>query len=360
MASSDFDKEKNLFREFYSDNLGLMEGATNSFCTLINALLTHSGGIAISKIEGRVKDKEECIRKFNLKYRKALEASESEYSIKEHISDLIGLRVVCLYEDDIENIQDTLKEHFEVIDITDKISQIESTEDSFGYKGLHLDLKLGQARKGMPEYKAFIGFSFEIQIRTIIQDSWSVLDHKIKYKKSIPTPLKRRINTLAALFELADREFREIRTSTDEEILKTEEDDSEDSKLLSGGVAGAVMQSKKINGNKPLTVFGFLKIAKHFFNDYEFEPHKVDGFTEEIILNNGKITKNQFQRNMEDTISTIKDYKNYFESIEGTSEKLNPFTIIRHCLYLSDKELFSSILTNVSKEAFDEWLEING
>lgn len=66
MASSDFDKEKKLFREFYSDNLGLMEGATNSFCTLINALLTHSGGIAISKIEGRVKDKEECIRKFNL------------------------------------------------------------------------------------------------------------------------------------------------------------------------------------------------------------------------------------------------------------------------------------------------------
>ena len=77
MASSDFDKEKNLFREFYSDNLGLMEGATNSFCTLINALLTHSGGIAISKIEGRVKDKEECIRKFNLKYRKSLERVES-------------------------------------------------------------------------------------------------------------------------------------------------------------------------------------------------------------------------------------------------------------------------------------------
>ena len=43
-------------------------------------------------------------------------------------------------------------------------------------------------------------FNFEIQIRTITQDSWSVLDHKIKYKKSIPSSLKRRINTLAALF----------------------------------------------------------------------------------------------------------------------------------------------------------------
>ena len=355
MASSDFDKEKNIFREFYSDNLGLMEGATNSFCTLINALLTHSGGISISKIEGRVKDKEECIRKFNLKYRKALEASKTDYSIKNHISDLIGLRVVCLYEDDIENIQNTLKEHFEIIDITDKISQIESTEDSFGYKGLHLDLQLGHARKEMPEYKAFVNFSFEIQIRTIIQDSWSVLDHKIKYKKSIPIALKRRINTLAALFELADREFREIRTSTDAEILKAEEDDLIETPTLDDGVVGPVVPSKKINGNGPLTVFGFLKIAKHFFNGYEFEAHKVDGFTEEIILNNGNITKNQFQRYMEETISKIKDYKSYFENIEGSSEELNPFTIIRHCLYLSNKKLFHSILTNVSKDKFDEW-----
>jgi len=89
MASLDFDVEKHSFREFYSDNLGLLEGANNSFCTLIEALLTHSGGISISKIEGRVKDKEECIRKFNLKYRKALETSEMVYEIKDHISDLI-------------------------------------------------------------------------------------------------------------------------------------------------------------------------------------------------------------------------------------------------------------------------------
>jgi len=356
MASSDFDKEKYSFREFYSDNLGLMEGATNSFCTLINALLTHSGGIAISKIEGRVKEKEECIRKFNLKYRKALEASSTDYSIKDHISDLIGLRVVCLYEDDIENIQNTLKEHFEVIDITDKISQIESTEDSFGYKGLHLDLKLGQARKDMPEYKAFVDFSFEIQIRTIIQDSWSVLDHKIKYKKSIPTPLKRRINTLAALFELADREFREIRTSTDAEILKAEEEEPEP---LQDGVAGPVQPERKTNGNGRLTVFGFLKIAKHFFSSYEFEARKVDGFTEEIVLIKANITKSEFNKHMRETISKVKEYKSYFEDIEGSNEKLNPFTIIRHCLYLSDKIAFSSILTNVSKDAFDNWLNTN-
>ncbi len=354
MASLDFDAEKHAFREFYSDNLGLLEGATNSFRTLIEALLRHSGGIAISKIEGRVKEKEECIRKFNLKYRKALESEDTPYEIKDHISDLIGLRVVCLYEDDIENIQGVLQQHFEIIDVTDKISQIESTEDSFGYKGLHLDLKLGEKRRDMPEYQAFLEFGFEIQIRTIIQDSWSVLDHKIKYKKSIPNQLKRRINTLAALFELADREFREIRTSTEAEIEKAKQDYTE----MPSHTADTFV-SNETSRNGALTVFGFLKIANHFFNNYEFEAHKVDGFTQEIISKEPQITRTDFNEYMKAAISKVKEYKAYFESLENSNEKLNPYTMIRHCLYLSNKEKYNSILTNVSKEAFDDWLSKN-
>ncbi|HDZ9330061.1 TPA: (p)ppGpp synthetase, partial [Vibrio cholerae] len=93
MASLDFDTEKNVFREYYSSNYQLLEDAEKSFCALINALVTHSGNIAISKIEGRVKDKEECIRKFNRKYRAELEAREQCYSIQDHLSDVIGIRV---------------------------------------------------------------------------------------------------------------------------------------------------------------------------------------------------------------------------------------------------------------------------
>jgi len=360
MASLDFDTEKSLFREFYSDNINLMEGATTSFSTLINALLTHSGDIPISKIEGRVKDKEECIHKFNLKYRKSLEASDTPYSIRDHISDLIGLRVVCLYEDDIEKVKKVLEDHFDVIDVTDKITQIESTEGSFGYKGLHLDLKLGASRKEMPEYKAFIPFNFELQIRTIIQDSWSVLDHKIKYKKSIPNLLKRRINTLAALFELADREFREIRSSTEAEIRKAEDDEGEDITPLGPSVAGPQKPSTASNGSGHLTAFGFLRIAKHFFNDFEFEPYKVDGFTQEIVSMEPDITRTKFNEHMKKTIAKVKQYKQHFEGAEGATEKLNPYTVIRHCLYLSDKDIYSSMLTKVSKEAFEHWLKDNG
>jgi putative GTP pyrophosphokinase len=356
VASLDYDFEKNYFREFYNDNLQILGDAKSSFCALITALVSHSGDIAISKIEGRVKDKEECLSKFNLKYRKELESNETLYSIRDHISDLIGLRVVCLYEDDIDKIKNVLDNHFEVIDVTDKTSQIEKTEGSFGYKGLHLDLKLGSERREMPEYKSFVDFNFEIQIRTIVQDSWSVLDHKIKYKKKIPNKLKRRINTLAALFELADREFLAIRSETEFEIQKAEEDDADE--VLDTTVTGP-LKLVSSSGNGLLTAFGLLKIANHFFTGFDAESYKVDGFTDEIVSLEPEITRTKLNTYMKEGISKVKLYKTDFEENANSTDTLNPYTIIRHCLYLGNRDTFTSVLTNASKETFDKWLVEN-
>lgn len=354
MASLDFEVEKKEFQEFYELNTKLMENAKNSFITLVNSLIIHAGSVAISKIEGRVKEKDECIKKFSRKYRTGLETKNESYSILNHITDLIGLRIVCLYEDDIEKIHSTLENHFDVIDVTDKTAIIENTEGSFGYKGLHLDLKLGDSRKTLPEYLAYANFQFEIQVRTIIQDSWSVLDHKIKYKKAIPNGLKRRINTLAALFELADREFRQIRESTEYEIKKAETEVNV-LEVAHDTPTKENHNNQSTNGLAKLDAFGFLRIAKHFFKTYDFEDYKVDGFTQEINGLEPAITKSKFNLYMRNTISKVKRYQNYFEDQNGV-DKINPFTIIRHCLYLADKDLFKSLLTNFARDSFDTWL----
>ena len=112
---------------------------------------------------------------------------------------------------DLVSIKSKLKKHFKVVETTDKTSLLEKTENQFGYKGLHLQLKLRKKRgvdKNIEDYSSIV---FELQIRTVIQDAWSILDHKIKYKKSIPHNLKRRINRLSALFEIADEEFLSIK-----------------------------------------------------------------------------------------------------------------------------------------------------
>lgn len=351
MPSLDFENEKKQFNEFYSINQRLLEDAKDSFISLFNALLIHGGAIAISKIDGRVKNREECIRKFDRKYRSVFESDNIPYEIRDCISDLIGLRVVCLYEDDIEKIEQCLSGHFSVVERTDKISQIENTEGLFGYKGLHLDLKLNDTRSSLPEYEKYSIFRFEVQIRSIIQDSWSVLDHKIKYKKSIPTKLKRRINTLAALFELADREFREIRNSTNEEIEKEKISDATLEKETNE--SHSLQNEEKFHYSK-LNAFSFMKIANHFFKDFEFEAHKVDGFTQEIVNISPNISRGKFNYYLRENISKVKKYQIWFEA-KNQNDKLDPYNLIRHCLYFGEPELFSAILSNLARESIENW-----
>ena len=95
MAPSNYDEEKSLFREFYSDNIKLLEGAVDSYKALISSLLTYDENIYVSKVEGRIKDKEECIRKFNLKYRKSLEAKDGKYTIKGKTGSGLAIKHSC-------------------------------------------------------------------------------------------------------------------------------------------------------------------------------------------------------------------------------------------------------------------------
>ena len=170
----------------------------------------------------------------------------------------------------------------------------------------------------MIEYTKINEFRFEVQIRTIIQDAWSVLDHKLKYKKSIPGSLKRRINRLAALFEIADAEFTGIRNETN----KLEQETQESSTI------------KEENQNQTLDVFHFLKIAQHKFKEYNFESYKIDGFVEEILSYQPNLTIKQFKEAVEKHFQKIDQYRSFLK--EENNNNLNPYTMIRHILYLDN------------------------
>jgi len=338
VASLDFEKEKQNFRDYWNENHDRMDLAKNAYIAIIGSLLTDH--FDVPSIIGRVKDREESLKKFALKYQTQLEENGIEYEIKEHITDLIGLRIVCLYEADVSRIKDILSEEFEVIDISDKIAAMESKEDSFGYKGLHIDLKLKDPRIRMREYQNYSNFRFEVQIRTIVQDSWSVLDHKIKYKKSIPLHMKRRINTLAALFDLADREFYSIKRET-ESIQATAKQ--------------AVIDPSR---TERLDAFSFLAIVEEKFPGYRFQPHKVDGFVDETVAYEG-ITPGKFKEVVESEFQKVEEYKAYLGQEDGSSHAINPYTEIRHILYKSDTNVYHRILYNDQRARFDQWLSQN-
>ena len=68
------------------------------------------------------------------------------------------------------------------------------------------------------------------------------------------------------------------------------------------------------------------------------------------------ITRARFNALMRETLATVKRYKQYYEE-RNPESSFNPFTVMRHCLYLGDKQLFRRALRNTSREAFEAWLQ---
>ncbi|WP_422005546.1 GTP pyrophosphokinase [Roseivirga pacifica] len=333
MATTDINIEIDRFYKYYGDYYKTLETGADYFKSLITSILLDE--VAIQGVTSRVKHRDECVSKFRRKYQKSLEENSSNYEIKDHITDLIGIRVICLYITDIEKVKKILSQNFEVVDVTDKIQDLEKTENQFGYKSLHLDLKLDAKRKKLPENKQYVDLQFEVQIRTIIQDAWSVLDHKIKYKKNIPADLKRRINRLAALFELADDEFNNIRVDTEDFEEKATEIAKEP--------------------NQPINIISFLNIAVPAFPNYQFIHYKVDSFIHEILEIDDTFTKEDLSNSISNHLDTVKHF-NSDVVFQTPAHYLNPFTMLRHCLYLSEKEKFGGMLFDIQKFSFEKWL----
>lgn len=346
MASLNFDDEKLAFREHYNEKRSLFEDAVASYKTLVSLLLADNDKFPTPSVSGRIKNREECINKFSLKYQKKCEEQQTSYEIKDYVSDIIGVRVVCLYESDIQLIKDVISENFEIISETDKTLAVESQDDTFGYKGLHLDMKLSKLRAELPEYRRFSEYPFEVQIRTTVQDAWSILDHKIKYKKSIPQYLKRRINRMAALFELADQEFENIRNET----TKLEQETAEQ-------VPAKQSDLNKSNTTSGLTPFNFMPIVAKAFQTYRFEEYKVDGFVHELTELNPLISAQELDDSLNQNKEVLEQYCDYQHKTH--LNRLNPYTIVRHALYILDKEKYGTLLFDLQRKNFQKWQEQN-
>lgn len=351
MPTLDFELARTRFLDYCDQHDAQLRAAAHAYAAQLQAVVADT--VAGCKFEWRVKDAAEAVRKFSRKYRAALEESGTVYDIRDYVTDLVGVRIVCLYEDELDQVAACVRANFDVFDTTDKVRSVENTESSFGYKGLHLDMRPPvSAQLQGPAPVA----SIELQIRTVIQDSWSALDHKIKYKKAIPGTLKRRINVLAALFELADREFRQIRDAT-EIALREAPDESAVAPDASPDTApDAAPVAARDAASSQLNAFTFLKIANHFFKDFEFEAHKVDGFVEDIHSWNPTITRARFNHLVRTHIGTVKRYRQHLEELQPGGS-FNPYTAMRHCLYLGDREHFSAALRKVARTSFDAWLQ---
>ncbi len=64
-----------------------------------------------------------------------------------------------------------------------------------------------------------------MQVRTVLQDAWAIIDHHLVYKNesAVPKALKRKLNSLSGLFETADDQFQQIREQRQAYVEKVRE-----------------------------------------------------------------------------------------------------------------------------------------
>ena len=152
-------------------------------------------GLLVAAIEYRVKAEDSLAGKLELK--------GGKYKSLADITDIIGLRVITFYTDDVDKVASAVERLF-TVDWDNSVDKRKIHEiDSFGYLSLHYIC----SKEGFP-------YRFEIQMRTVLQHAWANMNHDTGYKSGVEIPkvYLRNLSRLAGMLELVDEQFSLIRS----------------------------------------------------------------------------------------------------------------------------------------------------
>jgi ppGpp synthetase/RelA/SpoT-type nucleotidyltranferase len=178
-------------RDLYSDYAGTLH-------TLTRDLLAASR-FKYHSVQYRLKDRTSLARKV---------LSDLKYSSLTDVADVIGIRVITYFSDEVDVVAEIIRREFIVEDEKNR-----RAPGQFGYRSLHQVVRLNSVRSGLLEYTRFEKLKAEIQIRSTLDHAWAEIAHDRAYKGSalVPTSILEQFSRLAALLQDADRQFENVR-----------------------------------------------------------------------------------------------------------------------------------------------------
>ena len=177
----------------YRELVPMLEQMAKKAYDLLRRALREQG-IYITAFEYRIKTEQSLAGK--------LERKGSKYKSIYDVTDLVGLRVITFYTDEVDKVAVIAKRVFD-IDWQESVDKRKLHKlDSFGYNSLHYICRL---KTGGPR--------FELQMRTALQHVWSTIEHDTGYKGDVKIPdvYLRQFGRLAGMMELMDDEFSRLR-----------------------------------------------------------------------------------------------------------------------------------------------------
>lgn len=196
--------EESQFRELektYIEQFPLYKEFSGRINYLIQDLLERDD-IEIYSIEATVRNPYELMR--------ALDASSAEENESLHqITDLVSIRVILKFPEDVSKVERILEEEF-IFDETHSVpSRTLDDPTRFGYPAGFYTLSLSSPRTALREWQKYQAIPFQVEIRTMLQEVWASVSPKVNVVVDGPTQkkLQRKLLRLGALLEEADEGF---------------------------------------------------------------------------------------------------------------------------------------------------------
>lgn len=165
--------------------------------------------IKVATVLGRTKEPTSLAEKIDRK----------KYEAMEDVPDLAGVRIVCMYSSQVEAVSAIVHDEFEVLEESDKLENLGA--DRMGYQGVHFLVGLGSSYSD----RSLRGLRCEVQVRTVLQDAWALISHHLVYKneESVPVRLRRDLNNVTSLLEIAQSVFDSVEEKRDRYLLEIKE-----------------------------------------------------------------------------------------------------------------------------------------
>ncbi|MDD2978511.1 MAG: GTP pyrophosphokinase [Hespellia sp.] len=149
-------------------------GLVKSKIQIINSELSLTANHkVIVSMQDRIKTTESVCQKLK---KKGLPYSYD--AVEENINDVVGVRAVCAFEDDIYRVAQILLSHPDV-KLLKKKDYIVDPKKS-GYRSLHLIIQVPLYLSSGAEW-----IKVELQLRTSAMNFWADLDHQMRYKRGV-------------------------------------------------------------------------------------------------------------------------------------------------------------------------------
>ena len=166
-------------REFYGENLILLEGAISEFLSCMDMIRRYEVQLGnrdpVASSQTRIKSAESMRQKLQ-----RLAFPVTAESAMKNVFDAAGVRLVCPFIQDIDRTAELIRA-IPGVQIQTEKDYIRSPKPN-GYRSYHMILSMPLRFLGNTQKTVWL----EVQLRTIAMDCWANIEHQLKYKQNIP------------------------------------------------------------------------------------------------------------------------------------------------------------------------------